>query len=197
MKGTENDTWFDVFSESSYIAKPTNQVKKVTTTHPQTIPAGPAYMKLLPNSGTIPVNNDMVENAIARHLKSVFTSNTHNPPISWQIDRVPTFLEYRMKMMLQWHLIVKEKRIASLVKGKTQATVSNSVEMIIVRDKAGSIMRGAGKLKLLAGASALLKQRDSFICVMNRYLRNKTLQIHVPLSLRLARLLWGRRSYRK
>ncbi len=58
----------------SDMAKPTNQVKNVTTTHPHTSPTGPAYIKLLPYKGTMPVNNVMVENAIAMHLKSVCTS---------------------------------------------------------------------------------------------------------------------------
>ena len=86
MKGKVNKmlgefrTFFPNIWKSSYIAKPTNHVKKLTTTQPHTTGDGPPYWKLIPKSGTIPVNNDIVENAIARHLKSVFTPNIHNNP---------------------------------------------------------------------------------------------------------------------
>ncbi|XP_065847496.1 uncharacterized protein [Euphorbia lathyris] len=45
----------------SHMASPTNQVKKVTTTHPQIKVAGPAYIKLCPYNG-VPVNTAMLEN---------------------------------------------------------------------------------------------------------------------------------------
>lgn len=55
----------------SAMAIPTNQVKKVTTTQPQTKLAGPAYRRLEPNSGVIPVKRVIVEKDIARVLNSV------------------------------------------------------------------------------------------------------------------------------
>jgi hypothetical protein len=50
---------------------PTNQVKKDTTTHPQTRLAGPAYRRLEPYRGVIPVKRVIVENDIARVLNKV------------------------------------------------------------------------------------------------------------------------------
>jgi hypothetical protein len=50
---------------------PTNQVKKDTTTHPQTRLAGPAYRRLEPYRGVIPVTRVIVENDIARVLNKV------------------------------------------------------------------------------------------------------------------------------
>jgi hypothetical protein len=63
----------------SAMAKPTNQVKNVTTTHPHTIPAGPAYNRLLPYKGTMPVNSVIVENEIAKHLNNVCRSSPTHP----------------------------------------------------------------------------------------------------------------------
>lgn len=56
------------------MAKPTNQVKKETTTQPHTRLAGPANRKLEPYSGVIPVNSVIVENDIASVLNSVCTT---------------------------------------------------------------------------------------------------------------------------
>ena len=55
----------------SAMAMPTNQVKKETTTQPQTKLAGPAYSRLEPYNGVIPVNRVIVENDIARVLNRV------------------------------------------------------------------------------------------------------------------------------
>ena len=55
----------------SAMAMPTNQVKKETTTHPQTRGAGPAYCRLLPYSGVIPVKSVIVEKEMASVLNSV------------------------------------------------------------------------------------------------------------------------------
>lgn len=55
----------------SAIANPTNQVKNETTTHPQTRLAGPAYNRLEPYSGVIPVKSVMVENDMAKVLNKV------------------------------------------------------------------------------------------------------------------------------
>lgn len=55
----------------SAIANPTNQVKNETTTHPQTRLAGPAYNRLEPYSGAIPVKSVMVENDMAKVLNKV------------------------------------------------------------------------------------------------------------------------------
>jgi len=49
----------------------TNQVKKETTTQPQTSGAGPAYCRLLPYSGVIPVKSVIVEKEMASVLNSV------------------------------------------------------------------------------------------------------------------------------
>lgn len=57
------------------MAIPTNQVKKETTTHPQTRLAGPAYERLEPYSGVIPVNSVIVENDIASVLNNVCNQN--------------------------------------------------------------------------------------------------------------------------
>lgn len=54
------------------MAIPTNQVKKETTTQPQTSAAGPAYSKLDPYNGVMPVNNVIVENEIASVLNNVY-----------------------------------------------------------------------------------------------------------------------------
>ena len=54
---------------------PTKQVKNETTTHPQTRLAGPAYRRLEPYSGVIPVKSVIVENDIARVLNRVCTPN--------------------------------------------------------------------------------------------------------------------------
>jgi hypothetical protein len=59
----------------SAMAMPTNQVKKETTTHPQTREAGPAYCRLVPYSGVIPVKSVIVENEMASVLNSVCNSN--------------------------------------------------------------------------------------------------------------------------
>jgi hypothetical protein len=53
------------------MAMPTNQVKKETTTQPQTSGAGPAYCRLLPYSGVIPVKSVIVEKEMASVLNSV------------------------------------------------------------------------------------------------------------------------------
>jgi hypothetical protein len=53
------------------MATPTNQVKKETTTHPQTRDAGPAYCRLLPYSGVIPVKSVIVEKEMASVLNNV------------------------------------------------------------------------------------------------------------------------------
>ena len=55
----------------SAMAMPTNQVKKETMTHPHTRDAGPAYCKLLPYSGVIPVKSVIVEKEMASVLNSV------------------------------------------------------------------------------------------------------------------------------
>ena len=55
----------------SAMAMPTNHVKKETTTHPHTREAGPAYCRLLPYSGVIPVKSVMVEKEMASVLNSV------------------------------------------------------------------------------------------------------------------------------
>lgn len=55
----------------SAIANPTNQVKNETTTHPQTRLAGPAYNRLEPYRGVIPVKSVIVENDIASVLNKV------------------------------------------------------------------------------------------------------------------------------
>ncbi|EEC77178.1 hypothetical protein OsI_15667 [Oryza sativa Indica Group] len=55
----------------SAMAKPTNQVKKETTTQPQTRLAGPVYRRLLPYSGVIPVNSVIVEKEMASVLNRV------------------------------------------------------------------------------------------------------------------------------
>ena len=55
----------------SAMATPTNQVKNVTTIHPQTRVAGPAYRRLEPYKGVIPVKSVIVENDIARVLNNV------------------------------------------------------------------------------------------------------------------------------
>ncbi len=55
----------------SAIAMPTNQVKNDTITHPQTRLAGPAYCRLEPYRGVIPVNSVIVENDIASVLNRV------------------------------------------------------------------------------------------------------------------------------
>ena len=55
----------------SAIAIPTNQVKNDTTTHPQTRLAGPAYWRLEPYRGVIPVKRVIVENDIASVLNKV------------------------------------------------------------------------------------------------------------------------------
>ncbi|OAY64755.1 hypothetical protein ACMD2_03661 [Ananas comosus] len=60
----------------SAMAMPTNQVKKETTTHPHTSGAGPAYTKLEPYSGVIPVNSVIVENEIARVLNRVYSESS-------------------------------------------------------------------------------------------------------------------------
>jgi len=53
------------------MATPTNQVKKETTTQPQTREAGPAYCRLVPYSGVIPVKSVIVEKEMASVLNSV------------------------------------------------------------------------------------------------------------------------------
>lgn len=60
----------------SAIAMPTNQVKKETTTQPHTRGAGPAYCRLLPYSGVIPVKSVIVEKEIASVLNSVCNPQT-------------------------------------------------------------------------------------------------------------------------
>ena len=55
----------------SAMATPTNQVKKETTTQPQTREAGPAYCRLVPYSGVIPVKSVIVEKEMASVLNSV------------------------------------------------------------------------------------------------------------------------------
>lgn len=52
----------------SAIAIPTNHVKKDTRTHPHTRVAGPAYKRLEPYRGVMPVKRVIVENDIARVL---------------------------------------------------------------------------------------------------------------------------------
>lgn len=55
----------------SAMATPTKQVKNETTTHPHTRLAGPAYKRLEPYKGVIPVKSVIVENEIARVLNKV------------------------------------------------------------------------------------------------------------------------------
>ena len=62
----------------SAMAMPTNQVKNETTTQPHTRLAGPAYWRLLPYSGVIPVKSVIVEKEMASVLNSVCTNNTCN-----------------------------------------------------------------------------------------------------------------------
>jgi len=67
------------------MAKPTNQVKNVTITQPHTTPTGPAYIRLLPYKGTMPVNSVTVENVMAKHLNNVCTDTSttmHQPQIT-------------------------------------------------------------------------------------------------------------------
>lgn len=59
------------------MATPTKQVKKETTTQPQTSGAGPAYCRLLPYSGVIPVKSVIVEKEMASVLNSVCSAGTH------------------------------------------------------------------------------------------------------------------------
>jgi hypothetical protein len=69
----------------SAMAKPTNQVKNVTITQPHTTPTGPAYIRLLPYKGTMPVNSVTVENVMAKHLNNVCTDTSttmHQPQIT-------------------------------------------------------------------------------------------------------------------
>jgi hypothetical protein len=61
----------------SAMATPTNQVKKVTTTQPQTRDAGPAYCRLVPYSGVIPVKSVIVEKEMASVLNNVCINDTH------------------------------------------------------------------------------------------------------------------------
>jgi hypothetical protein len=61
----------------SAMAMPTNQVKKETTTQPQTREAGPAYCRLVPYSGVIPVKSVIVEKEMASVLNSV-CNNSNN-----------------------------------------------------------------------------------------------------------------------
>jgi hypothetical protein len=58
------------------MAIPTNQVKKVTMTQPHTRLAGPAYRRLEPNSGVIPVKRVIVENDMARVLNNVYKNKS-------------------------------------------------------------------------------------------------------------------------
>ena len=57
---------------------PINQVKKEMMTQPHTRLAGPAYWRLLPYSGVIPVKSVIVEKEMASVLNSVCTTNTCN-----------------------------------------------------------------------------------------------------------------------
>lgn len=59
------------------MATPTKQVKKETTTQPQTSGAGPAYCRLLPYSGVIPVKSVIVEKEMASVLNSVCRQQAH------------------------------------------------------------------------------------------------------------------------
>lgn len=61
----------------SAMATPTKQVKKETTTQPQTSGAGPAYCRLLPYSGVIPVKSVIVEKEMASVLNSVCRQQAH------------------------------------------------------------------------------------------------------------------------
>lgn len=78
------------------MATPTNQVKKETTTHPHTRLAGPAYCRLEPNRGVIPVNKVIVENDIANVLKSVcnlqeYKIHSHIFTKTWEITKNQNF----------------------------------------------------------------------------------------------------------
>jgi hypothetical protein len=64
------------------MAMPTNQVKKATTTQPQTRDAGPAYCRLVPYSGVIPVKSVIVEKEMASVLNSVCINDTHGTGVT-------------------------------------------------------------------------------------------------------------------
>lgn len=59
----------------SAMAIPTNQVKNVTTTHPHSKLAGPAYFKLGPYRG-VPVKTAMLEKVIPSVFKKVWKKKT-------------------------------------------------------------------------------------------------------------------------
>ena len=69
--GTQHGAHTGKEEQISAMAMPTNQVKKETTTQPQTRGAGPAYCRLLPYSGVIPVKSVIVEKEMASVLNSV------------------------------------------------------------------------------------------------------------------------------
>lgn len=77
----------------SAIAIPTNQVKNVTRTQPHTRVAGPAYRRLEPYRGVIPVKSVIVENDIARVLNRFCKKN------STQIYRKYPLKEYIKKQL--------------------------------------------------------------------------------------------------
>lgn len=58
------------------MARPTNQVKNETMIQPQTRGAGPAYSRLEPYRGVIPVKRVMVENDMASVLNKVCTKTS-------------------------------------------------------------------------------------------------------------------------
>lgn len=60
----------------SAMARPTNQVKNETMIQPQTRGAGPAYSRLEPYRGVIPVKRVMVENDMASVLNKVCTKTS-------------------------------------------------------------------------------------------------------------------------
>lgn len=68
MRETGND------EQISAMASPTNQVKNDTTIQPQTRGAGPAYRRLEPYKGVIPVKSVIVENDMASVLNKVCTT---------------------------------------------------------------------------------------------------------------------------
>jgi hypothetical protein len=82
----------------SAMATPTKQVKKETTTQPQTSGAGPAYCRLLPYSGVIPVKSVMVEKEMASVLNSVCSAaGTHTDGFAYVTLRASRSREPRRR----------------------------------------------------------------------------------------------------
>lgn len=69
----------------SAMASPTNQVKNDTIIQPQTRGAGPAYWRLEPYKGVIPVKSVIVENEIASVLNKVCKKSL-NKRISFSVQ---------------------------------------------------------------------------------------------------------------